>query len=95
LAHNSIFSKNIGHDCGNTNFFYISKESQCTGFGEKLVKFENAIKKVLKTHFGMSVWLFPPKEGLIKFQAYIEGGTILAITDHAALTCSKTFQNVN
>ena len=35
------------------------------------------------------------KEGLIKFQPYLEGEKILAITDHAALTCSKTFQNVN
>jgi len=34
------------------------------------------------------------KEGLIKFQPYIEGETILAITDHAALQWSKTFQNV-
>src|ERR1700683_1584043 len=35
------------------------------------------------------------KEGLIKFQPYIEGESILAVTDHAALTWSKTFQNVN
>ena len=35
------------------------------------------------------------KEGLIKFQPYIEGKVILAITNHAALTWSKTFQNVN
>ena len=35
------------------------------------------------------------KERLIKFQPYIEGETILAVTDHAALTWSKTFQNVN
>ena len=35
------------------------------------------------------------KEGLIKFQLYVEGEVILAITDHAALTWSKTFQNVN
>ena len=35
------------------------------------------------------------KEGLIKFQPYLEGEKILAITDHAALTWSKTFQNVN
>lgn len=35
------------------------------------------------------------KEGLVKFQATLEGEEILAITDHAALTWSKTFQNVN
>jgi hypothetical protein len=35
------------------------------------------------------------KEGLVKFQCYIEGERIDAITDHAALTWSKTFQNVN
>jgi hypothetical protein len=35
------------------------------------------------------------KEGLIKFQPYIKGETILAVTDHAALTWSKTFQNDN
>lgn len=35
------------------------------------------------------------KEGLVKFQATLEGEEIFAITDHAALTWSKTFQNVN
>ena len=35
------------------------------------------------------------KEGLIKFQLYLEGEKIFAITDHAALTWSKTVQNVN
>ena len=37
------------------------------------------------------------KEGLIKFQPYskVEGETILAVTDHAALQWSKTFQKVN
>ena len=35
------------------------------------------------------------KEGLIKFQPYLEGERIFAVTDHAALTWSKTFQNVN
>ena len=35
------------------------------------------------------------KEGLIKFQPYLEGEKIFAVTDHAALTWSKTFQNVN
>jgi hypothetical protein len=35
------------------------------------------------------------KEGLTKFQPYLEGERIIAITDHAALTWSRTFQNVN
>lgn len=35
------------------------------------------------------------KEGLIKFQPYLEGERILAITDHGLLMWSKTFQNVN
>ena len=35
------------------------------------------------------------KEGLIKFQPYIKGESILAVTDRATLTWSKTFQNVN
>lgn len=35
------------------------------------------------------------KEGLVKFQATLEGEEIYAVTDHAALTWSKTFQNVN
>ena len=35
------------------------------------------------------------QEGLIKFQPYLEGEKILAMTDHTTLTWSKTFQNVN
>jgi len=35
------------------------------------------------------------KEALIKFQPFLEGVPTLAITNHAALTWSRTFQNVN
>lgn len=35
------------------------------------------------------------KEGLIKFQPYLEGERITTITDHAVLTWSWTFQNIN
>ncbi|KAF7366187.1 TY3B-TY3B protein [Mycena venus] len=35
------------------------------------------------------------KEALIKFQPFLEGEIVAGITDHAALTWSRTFQNVN
>lgn len=35
------------------------------------------------------------KEGLIKFQPFLEGERVVAVTDHAALTWSKTYQNIN
>lgn len=36
------------------------------------------------------------KDGMIKFQGFIEGEkAVIAITDHAALTWAKTYQNVN
>lgn len=35
------------------------------------------------------------KEGLIKFQPHLEEEKIFAVTDHAALTWSKMFQNIN
>ena len=35
------------------------------------------------------------KDALIKFQPLIEGESITAITDHSALTWSKTYNNIN
>jgi hypothetical protein len=35
------------------------------------------------------------REALVKFQPLLEGEQIMAITDHSALTWSKTYQNVN
>ncbi len=35
------------------------------------------------------------RDGLVKFQGYIEGEKVISITDHAALTWARTFQNVN
>ena len=35
------------------------------------------------------------KEALIKFQLFLEGEQVLAITDHATLTWSTTFQNMS
>ena len=35
------------------------------------------------------------KEGLIKFQPFIEGEQVLLITDHAALQWAHTYENAN
>ncbi len=35
------------------------------------------------------------KEGLVKFQGILEGESIMAITDHSALTWSNTYQGMN
>ena len=35
------------------------------------------------------------KESLVKFQPVLEGESIMAITNHSALTWSRTYQNVN
>lgn len=35
------------------------------------------------------------KEGLVKFQPYVEGEKILRVTDHAALQWAKTYENAN
>ena len=35
------------------------------------------------------------KEGLVKFQPYIEGETVLLVTDHSALQWAKTYENSN
>lgn len=32
---------------------------------------------------------------MVKFQPFVEGEKVIAITDHAALIWSKTYQNVN
>ncbi len=35
------------------------------------------------------------KDGLVKYQGHLEGEKVIAITDHAALTWARTYQNVN
>jgi hypothetical protein len=35
------------------------------------------------------------KEGLVKFQPFIEGKQILLVTDHAALQWARTYKNTN
>jgi len=60
------------------------------------IAYWSRVLKLAERNYSPTEWeALALKEGLIKFQAYIEGGTILAVTNHTALTWSKTFQNVN
>ena len=106
---NLIFSKNIGHNCGNTTSLVV----QITKLNNDVPKNGNWGKTLDETWVYIerviAYWSsvlkpaeqnYPPMErealeGLIKFQPYVEGEVVLAVTDHAALTWSKTFQNVN
>ena len=87
----------------------ISKEEQLPASGTWSSDFEDTIVHVERVIAYWSRTLKPAernyspterealalRDGLIKFQPYIEGEKIWAITDHAALIWSKTFQNVN
>ena len=70
-------------------------------FDETIVHVEQVIcywSRVLKPperNYSAMEWeALALKEALIKFQPFLKGERILAITDHAALTWSTTFQNV-
>ena len=63
---------------------------------ERVIAYWSRILKPAERNYSPTEWeALALKKGLIKFQPYIEGETILAVTDHAALQWSKTFQNVN
>jgi hypothetical protein len=63
---------------------------------ERVIAYWSRVLKPAKRNYSPTEWeALALKEGLIKFQPYIEGESILAVMDHAALTWSKTFQNVN
>ena len=63
---------------------------------ERVITYWSRVLKPAEQNYSPTEWeAFVLKDGLIKFQPSIEGEVILAITDHTALTWSKTFQNVN
>ena len=63
---------------------------------ERVIAYWSRVLKPVEQNYSPTEWeALALKEGLIKFQPYVESKVILAITDHAALTWSKTFQNVN
>ena len=63
---------------------------------ERVITYWSRVLKPAERNYSPTKWeALALKEGLIKFQPYIEGESILAVTDHATLIWSKTFQNVN
>ena len=53
------------------------------------------LKSAEKNYSPMEKEALTLKDSLVKFQPLIKGETITAITDHSALTWSKTYHNVN
>ena len=65
---------------------------------EKAITYWSRVLKPAEWNYSPTEWeALVLKEGLIKFQPYVdvEGKVILAVTDHIALTWSKTIQNIN
>jgi len=57
---------------------------------ERVITYWSRVLKSAERKYSSTEWeALALKEGLIKFQAYIEGETILVITDHTALTWRK------
>ena len=67
-----------------------------TVYVERVVTYwSRVLQSAERTYSPMEREALALKEGLIEFQPYLEGEKIFAITDHAALMWSRTFQNVN
>ena len=63
---------------------------------ERVVSYWSRVLKSAERNYSPTEWeALGLKEALIKFQPFLEGVPTLAITDHAVLTWSRTFQNVN
>ncbi|KAG8912257.1 hypothetical protein FRC01_005198 [Tulasnella sp. 417] len=69
---------------------------ETTVYVERVIAYWSRILKSAERNYSLTEReALALKESLIKFQPYIEGEKLVAITDHAALTWSKTYQNVN
>jgi hypothetical protein len=65
-------------------------------FIERVITYWSRVLQPAEQNYSPTEWeALALKEALIKFQRYLEGEKIFTITDHAALTWSKTFQNIN
>jgi len=63
---------------------------------ERVIGYWSRTFKSAETHYStMEREALAAKEGLVKFQPYIEGEQILLITDHSALQWARTYENAN
>jgi hypothetical protein len=80
----------------------LPKRSWAENFDDTIVDIERVVaywsrvlKAAEKNYSPTEKEALALKEALVKFQPYLEGEVILAITDHKALIWGRTFQNVN
>ena len=63
---------------------------------ERVVAYWSRTFKSTKTRYSTTEReALAAKEGLVKFQPYIEGEKVLLVTDHSALQCARTYENSN
>ena len=63
---------------------------------ERVISYWSRSLKSAETHYSATEQeALAAKEGLIKFQPFIEGEKILLVTDHAALQWAQTYENAN
>ena len=63
---------------------------------ERVVAYWSRVLAPAKTRYSMTEQeALAAKESLVCFQPFIEGERVLLVTDHAALTWAKTYENAN
>ena len=63
---------------------------------ERVIAYWSRLFKNAETLYSTTEWAaLATKEGLVKFQPFVEGESILLITDHSALQWARTYENAN
>ena len=63
---------------------------------ERVIRYWSRTFKAAEMHYSTTEReALAAKEGLVKFQPFIEGESVLLVTDHSALQWVRTYKNAN